>query len=89
MTDLISKEDVSKALKLEKVKLKVLAPAIMKLLKLDNINDAYFSAKDSSGHAFIDQLLEGFGVSYQVSETDLANIPKTEPFILISNHAYG
>jgi len=61
----------------------------MKLLKLDNINDAYFSAKDSSGHAFIDQLLEGFGVSYQVSETDLANIPKTEPFILISNHPYG
>ncbi len=89
MTDLISKEDVSKALKLEKVKLKVLAPAIMKLLKLDGINDAYSSAKEKSGVDFADHILEEFGISYELSETDLANIPKTEPFILISNHPYG
>ena len=38
MKELISKEDVSKALKLEKLKLKKLAPAFMKLLKLDDIN---------------------------------------------------
>jgi putative hemolysin len=89
MTELISKEDVSKALKLERVKLKLLAPAIMKLLKLDNINDAFFNAKEHVGASFTDSLLEGFGVSYEVSDSDLANIPKTEPFILISNHPYG
>jgi putative hemolysin len=89
MADLISKEDVSKALKLEKVKLKLLAPAIMKLLKLDNINDAYFNAKEKVGPAFADDILEEFGVTYEVSDLDLANIPKTEPFILIANHPYG
>lgn len=89
MADLISKEDVSKALKLEKVKLKLLAPAIMKLLKLDNINDAYFNAKEKNGVAFADEILEEFGVSYEVSDEDMANIPKTEPFILIANHPYG
>ncbi len=89
MTDLISKEDVSKALKLEKVKLKVLAPAIMKLLKLDGINDAYSNAGNKSGVDFADHVLEEFGISYNLSEADLANIPKTEPFILISNHPYG
>ncbi|MDZ4668926.1 MAG: lysophospholipid acyltransferase family protein [bacterium] len=89
MTDFISKEDVSKALRLEKVKLKLLAPAIMKLLKLDNINDAYFNAKEKTGAAFAKDILDEFGVTYEVSDTDLANIPKTEPFILISNHPYG
>lgn len=89
MNDLISKEDVAKALKLEKVKLKVLAPAIMKLLKLDNINEAYSNASSKSGLDFADEILEGFGVSYEVSEADIANIPKTEPFILIANHPYG
>jgi len=89
MTELISKEDVSKALKLEKVKLKLLAPAIMKLLKLSNVNDAYLTAKEQGGASFTDKLLEGFGVTYEVSDSDLSNIPKTDPFILISNHPYG
>ncbi|OYU95307.1 MAG: hemolysin [Bacteroidetes bacterium B1(2017)] len=89
MTDLISKEDVSKALQLEKVKLKVLAPAIMKLLKLHNINNAYDNAREKMGAAFADDILEEFGITHEVSETDLANIPKSGPFILISNHPYG
>lgn len=89
MKELISKEDVSKALKLEKLKLKMLAPAIMKLLKLDDINDAYDHNTEKDGIAFTDEILKEFQVHYDLSEDDLANIPKTGPFILIANHPYG
>ncbi len=89
MTDLISKEDVSKALKLEKVKLKILAPAIMKLLKLSEVNKAYSNSSVDSGLKFTESILQQFGVEYEVSEQDLENIPKTGPFILIANHPYG
>lgn len=89
MKELISKEDVSKALKLEKLKLKMLAPAIMKLLKLDDINDAYDQSTGKDGIAFTDEILKEFQVHYDLSEDDLANIPKTGPFILIANHPYG
>ncbi|MCG9880682.1 MAG: lysophospholipid acyltransferase family protein [Bacteroidia bacterium] len=89
MKELISKEDVSKALKLEKLKLKVLTPALMKLLKLDEINEVYGSSSDKNGIDFIDNLLEEFHIKYELAESDILNIPKTEPFILIANHPYG
>lgn len=89
MKELISKEDVSKALKLEKLKLKVLTPALMKLLKLDEINEVYDSSSDKSGIDFIESLLKELHVHYDLAESDLANIPKSEPFILIANHPYG
>ncbi len=89
MTELISKEDVSKALKLERIKLKILAPAIMKLLKLGKVNKAYFNAQDKKGSDFTDSLLKEFGVEYEVSDEDLNNIPKTGSFIMIANHPYG
>ena len=89
MKELISKEDVSKALKLEKLKLKKLAPAFMKLLKLDDINVAYDHIAAKEGIAFVDEVLKEFHINYHLSDSDHANIPKTEPFILIANHPYG
>lgn len=89
MTDLISNADISKALKLERIKLRVLAPAIMKLLQLDHINSAYASSSGSTGVEFAERLLQKFGVTYKVNDDDLKNIPAAEPFLLIANHPYG
>jgi putative hemolysin len=89
MTDLISEEDFAKALKLEKVKLNLLAPALMRLLKLDEVNEIYSENSEFTGADFAEKMLERLGVEYEVSENDLANIPKTGPFILIANHPYG
>jgi hypothetical protein len=41
MEPLIHKDDFSKALKLEKLKLKVLSPVLMKVLKLNKVNRLY------------------------------------------------
>ena len=89
MTDLISEEDFSKALKLEKVKLNLLAPALMRLLKLDEVNEIYSQNAELEGAVFAEKMLERVGVEYEISESDIANIPKTDPFILIANHPYG
>ncbi|MBC7382360.1 MAG: lysophospholipid acyltransferase family protein [Bacteroidia bacterium] len=89
MSELISKKDIAKVLKLEKLKLKILAPAIMKLLRLGKLNDAYSNAEGKTGFEFTDSLLKEFGVAYNVSADDLQNIPKTGPFILLANHPYG
>src|SRR4051812_12694674 len=89
MSDLISEEDVSRALRLEKLKLKILAPALMKVLKLGRVNEAYSNSEKKEGVEFADAILREFGVQYEVSDEDLTNIPKTGPFILIANHPYG
>ncbi len=89
MTDLISEDDFAKALKLEKVKLNLLAPALMRLLKLDEVNEIYSENFEYKGADFAAKMLEKMGVDYEVSESDIANIPKSGPFILIANHPYG
>jgi len=66
-----------------------LAKIIFKLLELDKVNKQYNKICDLGPRDFIDQLIDGVGVSYSVDEQELENIPKSGPFITISNHAYG
>jgi hypothetical protein len=49
MTELISKEDFVKALKLNKLRLDILAPALMKVLKLDKVNEVYGVTSEDRG----------------------------------------
>lgn len=89
MSDLISEKDVSKALKLQKLHVSLLAPALMKLLKLDQLNKAYSPFSDLNSFEFTDKMLEELGIEFEIDDEDLKNIPKTDPFIAISNHPYG
>ena len=66
-----------------------LAPVLMKALKLDKINKLYNKVADFRGRECIEALLSEMRISYEVPDTDLANIPKEGPFITVSNHAYG
>lgn len=89
MNEIISEQDVAKALKLEQLHISLLAPALMKLLKLDKVNEAYSSYANFNSYEFTDKMLEELGIAYEIDEEDLKNIPKTEPFIAIANHPYG
>ncbi len=66
-----------------------LAKILFKLLRFDKVNKQYNKISECGPRDFIDQLIEGVGVSYKVDEQEMENIPKTGPFIVISNHAYG
>ena len=74
---------------LNKIKSKLLLSAILKLLKLDKVDQVYRSSSDKQGVEFIDDILSQLNIDIEFNEDELNNIPKNLPFILISNHPYG
>lgn len=88
---LISKTDLIKASGLNKLGLlkNPAASAIMRLTKIDEVNTLYDSLKNKVGKDFFDSFVRERSLKYIVFEEDLARIPKTGPFILVSNHPLG
>lgn len=88
---LISKEDLIKASGLNKLGFlkSPAAKAVMKLTKINEVNELYDKLKDKNGKDFFDAFVRERGLKYIVFEEDLAKIPKTGPFILVSNHPLG
>lgn len=88
---LISKNDLVSAAGLGKwglLKYPIVS-AVMRLAKINKVNDLYDKIKDLEGQEFFDKLLEELNVKYLAFQEDLAKIPKTGPFILVSNHPLG
>lgn len=88
---LISKKDLILAAGLNKFgPLKSpIGAAIMKFTKIDKVNALYDKVKECEGQEFFDKLLNELDVKYLAFKEDLAKIPKTGPFILVSNHPLG
>ncbi|MDX1463975.1 MAG: lysophospholipid acyltransferase family protein, partial [Marinirhabdus sp.] len=63
--------------------------SLMKALNISICNKIYDRNKHLSGIEFINALLDEFEVDYEIPEEDLKRIPKTGPFITISNHPLG
>lgn len=74
---------------LVRVKFKLFAPAILKLLQLDKVNEVYKSSSKTNDLQFIEDILLKLKVNYEITEDDISNIPKEGPFIVIANHPYG
>ena len=88
---LISKNDLVSAAGLGKwglLKYPIVS-AVMRLAKINKVNDLYDKIKDLEGQEFFDKLLEELNVKYLAFQEDLAKIPKTGSFILVSNHPLG
>jgi putative hemolysin len=62
---------------------------VLKTTKLSVINKEYDKRKDMSAPQFIDSILKAFEINFEIPEEDLKRIPKTGPFITISNHPLG
>ena len=88
---LISKNDLIKASGLSKIGFlkSPVASAIMRLTKINKVNELYDILKDKNGKDFFDSFVRERDLKYVVFEEDLAKIPKTGPFILVSNHPLG
>jgi putative hemolysin len=87
--ELISENNLAKGLKLDQYKINKLAPVLMKLLKLKEVNKVYQTAHLYEGMDFVDKILDKLNIRYEVDEEDLKNIPMNEPFIIVANHPYG
>ena len=88
---LISKNDLIKATGLSKIGFlkNPVAGALMKMTKIDEVNTLYDKLKHKEGKDFFDSFVRERDLSYVVFEEDLAKVPKTGPFILVSNHPLG
>ena len=88
---LISKSDLIKASGLHKLGFlkNPIASAVMRLTKINEVNKLYDVLKHKIGKDFFNYFVRERDLKYIVFEEDLARIPKTGPFILVSNHPLG
>lgn len=88
---LVTKEQLKKVVGLEKYgKLgDFLSTGIMSVLSLNRVNRLYESCKHLKGQGFLEALLNEIQLFYEIHADDLKRIPKTGPFITISNHPLG
>lgn len=62
------------------------------LTRLDKLNRIVFEGRaveQRNGECFSDRILEGMNVKVNISEEDLARIPKTGPVVVVANHPFG
>ncbi|MAN28393.1 MULTISPECIES: GNAT family N-acyltransferase [Mesonia] len=87
----VSAKEVAKGLNIEKFGFlgTAFGAALMQLTKLSHFNKVYEDRKHLSGTQFIDSILNYLEVDFEIPEKDLKRIPKTGPFIAISNHPLG
>ncbi|MBI6119377.1 GNAT family N-acyltransferase [Salegentibacter maritimus] len=88
---IVSAKEVAKVMNLEKLGAvgTSIGWLILKTTKLSRLNKEYQKRKNLNGIEFIDSILEGFEIDFEIPEKDLKRIPKTGPFITISNHPLG
>lgn len=88
---LVTSKEVAKAIKVDKLGFvgTFIGWSLMKMLNISTMNKIYDRNKHLSDLDFINALLDEFEVSFEIPEEDLKRIPKTGPFITISNHPLG
>jgi len=82
-------ETLIKSSGLNKIKSKILFKALLKLLKLDKVDEVYQTSSSKTGLEFIDEVLAQLNIEYEFNIEELNNIPEKTPFILVANHPYG
>jgi len=88
---IVTAQEVAKVMNLQK-----LGPigtaigwVVLRSTKLSTLNKEYDSRKNLNGIEFINSVLEGFEIDFEIPEKDLKRIPKTGAFITIANHPLG
>jgi putative hemolysin len=87
---LISLEDIRKVHPVFRKKYgDTLAKIALNISGLDNVNDVYDHSKHLTGIEFCTHLLDGLGMKRKVVNGHILDKYKDQPFISVSNHAYG
>lgn len=88
---LVNAKEVAKAIKVDNLGFlgTSMGWLLMKVLKISTMNKIYDRNKHLNDLEFINALLDEFEIKFEIPEDDLKRIPKTGPFITISNHPLG
>jgi len=87
----VTPKQIAKALNLDKYgKLGVFtAELFMKLTRLSKLNKIYEKSYTPDALPFLNKVINELGVTYDIPIDDLKRLPKTGPYITVSNHPLG
>ncbi|WP_420401797.1 GNAT family N-acyltransferase [Flagellimonas sp.] len=88
---LVSAKEVAKVINLDKYGFlgTFIGWLLMVATKITSINRFYNKNKSLQGTEFLDAILEHYEIDFEIPEEDLKRLPKTGPYITISNHPLG
>lgn len=88
---LVSAKEVAKVIHLDKYGFlgTFVGWLLMVATKITTINRFYNKNKELPGPEFLDAILEHYEIDFEVPEEDLKRLPKSGPYITISNHPLG
>ncbi|HLO52638.1 MAG TPA: lysophospholipid acyltransferase family protein [Saprospiraceae bacterium] len=88
---ILTESDISRSLHLQKFGAAgtSLTKAMMRLLRIDQLNLMYDKHCHLEGLAFVDAILSALNITVDISDVDLKRLPKSGPFIVVSNHPLG
>lgn len=88
---LVTAKEMASAMKLDKLGVfgTFAGWLTMRMLRINKLNKIYDDRKHLTDLSFMNSLLEAFEIKYEIPEEDLKRIPKSGPFITISNHPLG
>src|SRR5690554_437422 len=87
----VSAKEIAKVLKIDKFGLlgQFFGWSVLQVMGVGSLNRFYDKTKDLPALEFIDGLLDEFDITFEIPEEDLNRIPKSGPFITVSNHPLG
>lgn len=88
---IVNAKQVAKGLQIDKLGVvgTLLGGLFMQLTRISTLNEIYDRHKHRVGVEFLDEVLKELGVEFEIPEKDFKRIPKTGPFITVSNHPLG
>lgn len=88
-TKLINNSQVKSALRVKGFWGSIIAGAAIRITGFNRINRIYSHISDYNGIEFADRLISYLNIKINYNPEDLEYIPKTGPFIIVSNHPFG
>ncbi|GGG35072.1 GNAT family N-acyltransferase [Bizionia arctica] len=90
-TELVSAKEVAKAIQIDSYGFvgTFIGWILMKVLKLSTLNTIYNRNKHLKNEDFINSILSEFEIKFEIPEEDLKRLPKSGPYITVSNHPLG
>ena len=88
---LVSAKEVAKVINLDKYGVlgTFVGWLLMQVTRLSNLNRFYNKHQNLPGPEFCDKILEHYEIDFEMVEEELKRLPKSGPYITISNHPLG
>ncbi|MCB9425935.1 MAG: lysophospholipid acyltransferase family protein [Flavobacteriales bacterium] len=88
---LVTAKEIAKAINLSKFGFlgAFLGWLLLKITRLSEMNRFYNQYKNKSDLAFLEAVINDYKIQFEIPESDLKRLPKSGPFVTVSNHPLG